>query len=781
MHLVVLWSVTAAWWCGRALGDRLENLRPLLGVFRDAPPLEGPEPRVAPVSAADIEDVLQAGYLRAQELTLKENEETLKFRTPLKQQEQSTMFLFSFRRAEPEAERASSCMGRSLLEASKIFMKRFNITAENAASSLSRLNTGMDNENCRKLTPVGCKMPVSGPSCSSSYPYRTIDGICNNLRHPKWGSAMRPFVRYLVPAYEDGVDSMRGAGRIGASALPSPRAVSRMLQDAERRPPLPHISLMVMQWGQFLDHEIVHTPESAGAIEDNKTMPLTCCKDGEPYNDFYVVPEDCKPIDVSGDPLFSYFNRTCMRFVRSLVASRGCLFGPREQLNQITAYIDASAVYGSKDDIARNLRTFRGGRLSVTQGGGRGQGHLLPQAKCEHADGFCFKAGDERVNEQPGLTSMHTLWLRVHDRLAKQLAAVNPHWEDEIIYQETRRVVSALIQQVTYKEFLPIILGNSRMQEYDLWLRRSGYSDSYDPYADASIANVFATAAYRFGHSLVNDILKSSGEIVPLLGNFMDPHLLRDRKTSASALLEGLATSRAQALDSYLVPTLTNKLFASPHEPVGLDLMALNIQRGRDHGLPPYNEWRKACNLPPVTNFYELATVMAPEVADGFKNVYQNVNEIDVFPAGLAEHSVPGGLLGPTFSCIIGQQFSSLKRGDRFWYENLQQPKPFTAEQLASLRQLSLAALVCEHTTLEYLQPNPFLSTNTTGNKPRRCATYPTLDARLWKEEKKEPEPQYVCKGVGVWKILPGIDKWCTLNCLQHSVSFCPPTHCYCY
>ncbi|XP_047476099.1 LOW QUALITY PROTEIN: peroxidasin homolog [Penaeus chinensis] len=824
MYLIVLWSATAAWCSGAAGGVSLDNLRPLLGALHDTLPLEGPESRAAPVSAADVEDVLRDGYQRAQELALRESEQTLRFRTPLQEQEQSTMFLFSFRRAEPEAKRASSCMGRSLLEASKIFMKRFNITAEDAAISLSRLNTAMDRENCRKLTPAGCEMPRSGPSCTAWHPYRTIDGTCNNLEHPKWGSAMTPFVRYLVPAYEDvaksvngasqafdvkgiweagedpsvggcanpqmldprprhtGVDSMRGAGRTGARALPSPRAVSTMLQGAEKRPPLPHVTLMVMQWGQFLDHDLVHTPESAGAIENNKTMPLTCCKDGKPYHDLYNAPKDCKPIDVSDDPLFGhYYNRTCMRFVRSLVASRGCLFGPREQFNQITAYIDASAVYGSRIDIAGNLRTFRAGRLVMTQGEGRGSGHLLPQAKCGHSDGFCFKAGDDRVNEQPGLTSMHTLWLRVHNHLARQLASFNPHWDDETIYQESRRVVSALVQQVTYREFLPVILGESRMLEYDLWLKQSGYSDSYDPQVDASIANVFATAAYRFGHSLVNDILKSAGETVPLLDNFMDPHLLLEKKTTTSALLEGLATSRSQALDSYLVPTLTNKLFASPHEPLGLDLMALNIQRGRDHGLPPYNDWRKACRLPPVTNFYELATVMAPEVAEGFKSVYQNVSEIDVFPAGLAEHAVPGGLLGPTFSCIIGQQFASLRQGDRFWYENRRQPKPFTAEQLASIRKLSLASLTCEHTSLEYLQPNLFLSANTTGNKQRRCATYPTLNAKLWKEEKKKPEPVSVCRGVGVWKILPGIDKWCTLNCLHHSVSFCPPTHCNCY
>ncbi|KAG7155904.1 Peroxidasin-like 4, partial [Homarus americanus] len=586
------------------------------------------------------------------------------------------MFLFSFRRAEPAAKRAASCQGRLLLEASKNFTRRHNIAAQDAQFFLARLNTMVEAGACKSLRPRGCEEAKAPPQCSPDYPYRSIDGSCNNLQNPRWGAASIPFVRYLAPAYEDGVDALRGAGRTGLRRLPSPRAVSWMLHVGGNRPPLPHLTLMIMQWGQFMDHDIVHTPEAAGVDEHGETMPVECCRDGVDTSNFFDLTQDCRPIDVSTDPLFSANGRTCMRFVRSLIASRDCLLGPREQLNQITAYIDGSMVYGSTVEVSQELRLYRGGRLNKSSAP---SGH-----------------GDERVNEQPALASMHTLWLRVHENLVTQLARLNPHWDDETLYQESRRIVVALIQQTTYREFLPLVLGDNLMQEYDLYPRTRGLYDTYDPSVDSSIANSFGTAAYRFGHTLVNDVLRGSGKNVTLSGSFMDPHVLHESGTSPSDLLSGLANSHSQAADSYLVPTLTNKLFARPDEPVGLDLMALNIQ---------------ACGLSAVSSFPQLGKVTSPQVAFTLSSLYGSVDDVDLFPAGLAETALSGGLLGPTLSCIIAQQFSNLKKGDRFWYENLNQPKPFAIGQLDSIRQISLTGVMCEHLRLSHLQPRPFLTT----------------------------------------------------------------------
>ena len=103
-----------------------------------------------------------------------------------------------------------------------------------------------------------------------------------------------------------------------------------------------------------------------------------------------------------------------------------------------------------------------------------------------------FVGGDVRVNEQPGLMAFHTLWVREHNRLCDELKAANPTWNDEELFQRARKIVGALIQVVTYEEFLP-----------NIGVDIAPYT-AYNPTIDAGIMNTFSAASYRFGHTMVN-------------------------------------------------------------------------------------------------------------------------------------------------------------------------------------------------------------------------------------------------------------------------------------
>ena len=118
-------------------------------------------------------------------------------------------------------------------------------------------------------------------------------------------------------------------------------------------------------------------------------------------------------------------------------------------------------------------------------------------------DVYCFLAGDPRVNEQTVLATIHTVFVRNHNLLAAELGVINPHWNDETLFQETRHINAAIIQHITYNEFLPMVLGKEVMQRHNLILQKDSYYTGYDQFTNPSVASGFSSAAFRFGHSLL--------------------------------------------------------------------------------------------------------------------------------------------------------------------------------------------------------------------------------------------------------------------------------------
>lgn len=113
-----------------------------------------------------------------------------------------------------------------------------------------------------------------------------------------------------------------------------------------------------------------------------------------------------------------------------------------------------------------------------------------------------------------------------------------------------------------------------------------------------------------------------------------------------------------------------------------MDLVALNIQRGRDHGLPGYNSYSKLCGLHGLRSFRDLEQVMESGSTNMFSRLYKHVDDIDLFIAGAHERPLPDALIGPTFACIVAEQARRSKMGDRFWYENGGLPQSFRPRKI---------------------------------------------------------------------------------------------------
>ncbi|XP_066967809.1 peroxidase-like [Macrobrachium rosenbergii] len=598
--------------------------------------------------------------------------------------------------------------------------------------------------------------------CNPNDPYRTLDGSCNNVANELWGAAFTAFRRDLAPSYDDGVSTFRRS--VFGNELPSARLISNMVNNV-RSEPSKSYSILHMTYGQFIDHDLTSTPLSRASFFGYpiSESPIKCCFPG--FEAAFLHPE-CAPIRIPfNDPLYSCFKEDCMEFVRSAPTSGDCQMGPREQTNQHSSYLDGSVIYGVKPEETDDLRTFVDGLLKI-QLSKDGQ-VLLPKdstdgGQCNTPDRmkigeFCFRAGDGRVNEQILLTFFQTVWAREHNRVAKILKRNNDDWNDEKLFQETRRIVGAQLQQITYSEFLPSLIGPTLMATSKLNpLEGDQQTTDYVEFINAAIANNFATAAYRFGHSLITDnvlFVTKYGKTTPkeLSTMFFNPFELYKKDGMCDVARGGLNLPQNE-MDPHFTPEVAGKLFRGA-KPFGLDLFSLNIQRGRDHGLPPYNKWRVLCGLPRANSFEELKDQMTQERILALTQVYEHVDDIDLYVGGVSENPIPGALLGHTFTCLVHNQFFRMKYGDRYWFEYKDGPGAFTTAQIKQLHRVTLARVMCNNLPeLDYIQRWP-LKTPGPDNPKVCCKSIRQYNLDPWNpdfvEVEEEVEENECCDDAG--------------------------------
>ena len=492
--------------------------------------------------------------------------------------------------------------------------------------------------------------------------FRTINGLGNNIEEPELGETGVSLIRLVGETfYEDGLDAPRVTGPTG-NLLPNPRTISNTVVDQEGSITNSlSASDWLWQWGQFIDHDL--DLSEAGAA-DGPFAPGP--------NDPFTIPVP------EGDPDFDFPFIPAIR-VPAVAGTGAGTEVPREHANQITSFIDASSVYGSEDERTEFLREEGTGFLRVTAAN-NGE-ILLPRGAegVENANAFglpdeaIFAAGDPRANEQLGLTAVHTLFVREHNRVAQEIidrldageveltAAFTDSGLDEadFVFEAARFVVGAEIQNITYNEFLPILIGDA-LPEYE----------GYDPDVDPGIAAEFSAAAYRVGHTLLSDTIlrtDNDGNVLSetTLGeSFFRPDLVQEE--GIDTLFSGLSNQSAQELDNMLVDGVRNLLF--PAGTGGSDLATVNIARGREFGLPTYNEARELLGLGALSSFDEIPA--DAETIARLEAAYESVDDIDLWLGAISESGINGGLSGPLLSVILGDQFARSRDGDRFFFED---------------------------------------------------------------------------------------------------------------
>ena len=512
-----------------------------------------------------------------------------------------------------------------------------------------------------------------------------INGVGNNIADPTWGAANTDFSRITAANFADGISAPNG------QTLPSARVISNLIanqdldgveQDENNSRSM---SDFVYAWGQFIDHDVDLT--ESGTVAMNIPVP-------------------------AGDPTFDPTDQgdLSIAFDRSQIApgTGTSTSNPAQFVNQDTSYIDGSMIYGSDPTTAAALRTFSGGQLKTSAG------DLLPYNTMglNMADNIgvpedtLFAAGDVRANENVELSNLTTLFVREHNYQASLLAQEHPTWTDQQLYEGARQIVIGEIQSITYNEWLPALMGNNALTPYK----------GYNPTANASIDDEFSSAAFRL-HTLLDDdvqfldnngnpITSIEGGDLPLADDFFQPAIVA-LPGEVAGNLKYLASDYAQEVDEQTVDGLRNDLF--PDAPVvegvevgASDLIADDIQRGRDEGDPTYNQMRVAMGEAPVTSFSQITSNV--QLQGELQQIYGNVNNVELFVGLMGENHLPGSSLGQTEQAVLATQFESLRDGDRYFYENAD-PKSLVNQ----LNNTTLAQIIERNTGLTNLQPDVFI------------------------------------------------------------------------
>jgi peroxidase len=340
--------------------------------------------------------------------------------------------------------------------------------------------------------------------------YRTITGYGNNLNNPHWGTSGTPFGRFGPKNYDDGVYTVRKS--VTGSELPSPRKlVLDVLLKVEKFPRTKTIiNTMVNLLVFYVSHDLAHQVPTKAFKNGER---IRCCSHGNQATlSSSLSHSACLPVSVGrDDPFYSHSGVRCLNMIRSESASLPSTIQYGEVKNMATSFLDHSLIYGINDAQSREIRTFCSGKLKM------GNKNMLPIDNT----GNYVKSTERLTILAPFGAMWAVLFARNHNTLADQLANLNPHWNDETLYQEARRINIAWLQH--------IIITGSVIEDIFTKKINETYNESVDP----STTVEFNTAGYRFLHYFaqpdmlsIND--QGQSQSIPISDTFGRIDLLED-------------------------------------------------------------------------------------------------------------------------------------------------------------------------------------------------------------------------------------------------------------
>ncbi|XP_032337176.1 dual oxidase 1 isoform X2 [Camelus ferus] len=540
--------------------------------------------------------------------------------------------------------------------------------------------------------PLGAQNPIS-------WEVQRFDGWYNNLMEHRWGSKGSRLQRLVPASYADGVYQP-----LGGPHLPNPRDLSNTaMRGPAGRASLRNRTVLGVFFGYHVLSDLVSVEKPGCPAE---------------FLNIHIPP---------GDPVFDPDQRgdVVLPFQRSRwdPETGQSPSNPRDLTNEVTGWLDGSAIYGSSHSWSDELRSFSGGRLASGPDPAFPRDAQDPRlmwtppdpATGQRGPRGLYAFGAERGNREPFLQALGLLWFRYHNVWAQELARQHPLWGDEELFQHARKRVIATYQNIAMYEWLPSFLQQTPPAY-------TGYRRFLDP----SISPEFLAASEQFFSTMVppgvymrnaschfQGVINRNSSVSRALrvcnSYWSREHPNLRRAEDVDALLLGMASQIAEQEDHVVVEDVRD-FWPGPLKFSRTDHLASCLQRGRDLGLPSYTQARAALGLAPVTRWQDVNPALSRSdstVLEATAALYsQDLSRLELLPGGLLEsHGDPG----PLFKAIVLDQFVRLRDGDRYWFENTRNGL-FSEKEIAEIRNTSLRDVLVAVTNVNpgALQPSVF-------------------------------------------------------------------------
>ncbi|XP_051976031.1 dual oxidase 1-like [Xyrauchen texanus] len=552
----------------------------------------------------------------------------------------------------------------------------------------------------RTLSALSVLSRVIYANSAITWEVQRYDGWYNNLAYHDRGTSDAALVRLLPAQYADGVYLP-----LQELHLPNPRSISNTAMRGQsslmsyRNRTVLSVAFGYHVWSEISESRRPGCPPEFMHIEVQKEDPVFGSN--------------------TSKPVLLQFQRAAWDSSTGKSPNN-----PRTQVNHVTAWIDGSSIYGSSSSWCDALRKFSNGLLasgsSQDMPRRSSSGYLMwsaPDPTTSAGSLGLYDFGNAWANENIFSVTEGIIWFRYHNYIASKLLQEHPTWSDEELFQNARKRVIATFQNIAFYEWLPAYLGTN-MTPYS----------GYQKYVDPGISAEFEAAAVRFGLTLAppgvykrnrtchyQSFVNSDGSKYPglrLCNTFWkrnNPNL--NSSQDVDELIMGMASQIAEREDNIIVEDLRDYMYG-PMRFSRSDAVALTIQRGRDFGLPSYNQVREGLNMPLVNTWEEINpklnnTKMLRELAFLYDN---DISRLELFVGGLLE-SQEGP--GPVFSAIILDQLERIRNSDRFWFENRQNGL-FTEEEIQAIRNTTFHDVLLTVTNAEEgdIQKNVFFWEN---------------------------------------------------------------------